>query len=125
MLINGSTPGEPSAATADLGRVFEVFWQWAAPEAPTSHADYYSEAFQAWLTLPPWDMFAHAPGKSRDPSVAPFDISGALSALTSITQPQGLCASNASATSTSTASAFVSASPGALHTSTPTCRSHV
>jgi len=105
LLLNGS------AATVDLGRVFEVFWQWAAPGVPASSRTYFSERYQAALRLPPWDV--HVPVDERDTAAAPFALgTGApLAAISSAATPQALCGDAADA-GLPPSTAFVSASPG-------------
>jgi phospholipase D3/4 len=116
VLINGSatgTGGGPSpvaasAATADLGRIFEVFWRWADPALVPKTAHTFSPSFQADLTLPDWDPALPASARRNDD--APFGTGpGApLAALSSLAEQQWLCLEGEAAPSL----AFMSASPG-------------
>lgn len=99
-----------SAATADLGRIFEVFWRWAEPSfgAQAQSVEAFSETYQCELTLPSWDPAV--PAELRSSASAPFVLgAGApLSALTTASAQQSLCLAG----ELSPAEAFVSASPG-------------
>jgi hypothetical protein len=85
VLVNGT------AATADLGRLFETFWKWASPDVPAQQMIVFSDKYAAPLTLPPWDI--NVPLELRVPMAAPFDLlaSSPLAALSSVSSPQLLC----------------------------------
>ena len=104
VLVNGSR------ATADLGRVFEAFWRWTAPDVEAKRLRVPSGPFQAQLTLPPWDI--NVPAAERRVDSAPFGLSGGspLAALSNISRQQPLC--GATAAGGDAAAAFVTASPG-------------
>ena len=120
VMINGSassattddvSSATAAAATADLGRIFEVFWRWADPALAPRTAHTFSQEYQAELTLPAWDPAL--PPNARRNADAPFGTgAGApLAALSSLAQQQWLCLEGESSPSL----AFVSASPaGAL-----------
>ena len=105
VLVNGT------AATADLGRLFETFWKWASPDVPAQQMIVFSDKYAAPLTLPPWDI--NVPLELRVPMAAPFDLlaSSPLAALSSVSSPQLLCPDEEDPEAAA-ANAYVSASPG-------------
>jgi phospholipase D3/4 len=126
VLINGSKGGGGGGggggATADLGRLFEIFWRWADPLVAAQQVVVFSDAYQCELTLPPWDPAAAA---QRVEAAAPFDLTGAaLAALSSVSKQQQLCLPSDGTEALSdadarraeigspAAEAFLSASPG-------------
>ena len=114
LLLNSSSTAKASA-TADLGRVFDVFWQWSQLSTPNVSVKSFSDAFQAELTLPPWDVNI-APESDRSTRSAPFSITegSPLAALTSVAAQKPLCGTTATATPPATV--FVSAAPGGSST---------
>ena len=92
------------ALSADIGKVFNIFWKWAALE-PTngSITQAFSDKYLAQLTLPAWDPAV--PLQARIPS--PFPVEPASLHPSSLLNPfqLGLAAEPG-------ASGFVSASPG-------------
>ena len=85
LLLNGT------AAVADLGRIFDVFWAWAAPSVPPHRTRVYSSEFQAELTVPAWDPTV--PAGLRSDNLSPFALGrgGPLAALSSAADQQLLC----------------------------------
>lgn len=129
VLINGSG----TAATADLGRVFEVFWRWASTGVAPASVVTFSDAYQAAVATPPWDPQARTaclcpsylsaervalwqvPAATRAPNPL---LDGSLAALTRLDHQQPLCSTGAPPAATGvpgvgpTVTSFVSASPG-------------
>ena len=122
VLINTTRSG---GATADLGRLYEVFWAWSDPALIPESVCTFSEPYQSNLTVPPWDTTL--PTGVRDTQVAPFSLQpdSPVAAITSLHNMQPLCLSGSSDANPSAnlhvaegdAHAFVSASPGGAVTS--------
>lgn len=110
VLINGSVAGDGPGATDDLGRIFEVFWEWAAPSLPADTVNAVSTAFQTTLTVPPWDPAV--PAAQRLPAPFALGSNGPLAALTSQEAQLQLCDDHSAATASANATAFLSVSPG-------------
>jgi len=111
VLING-TSDHDAGVIADIGRLYNVFWEWANPSLTPASVVSYSERYQANLTVPAWDIML--PAGVRDPAAAPFGLStsSAVAALTSQQDMQPLCSVDAVGQGGGDAAAFVSASPG-------------
>ena len=112
VLLNGTD----GAATADLGRVFETFWRWADRALTPEQVTFYSDAYQAPLTMPPWDPAVPKADSGPSPLLR-TSSDHSIDALTSLTAQQPLCLTAGGGIAppdpgADAATAFVSASPG-------------